>query len=72
MSAETFPTYGESELGSWTVVNHEAEFGPFRTRAEAVEFMEAPGHDKPYWDPFAVNETDLPNFFNTGRPGGNW
>jgi hypothetical protein len=70
--AKPFPTYGPSDGGSWTVVNHEAEFGPFPTRTAALEFMGEPDPDKPLWSPYAVNETDYPKWFNVGRPGLSW
>jgi hypothetical protein len=66
--ASPHQAHGTSEHGSWTVVNGDAEFGPFPTRTAAVEFMDAGGPSL-LWNPYAVNETDLPRWFNNGRPG---
>jgi hypothetical protein len=54
-------TYGTNELGSWIVVNGEAEFGPFPSRETASAFMGST--DRPGWRPYAVNTTDLPDWF---------
>jgi hypothetical protein len=56
-------TYGTSEEGNWNVyVPHDRtiSWGPFPNKTEAVEFMVLVNPTRM----FAVNLTDLPNFFN--------
>lgn len=58
-------TYGKDEEGTWMVHvpgpnPHGISWGPFPNRTEAVEFMTLVNPERM----FAVNMTELPNFFN--------
>lgn len=55
-------TYGTSEEGNWNVytrVDRTTSWGPFPNRTEAVQFINLVNPNL-----FAVNLTDLPDFFN--------